>query len=365
MSSTMVFSNVEQPSDAAARGAATAQKKGEAHIAESNRATGLLALMEDVVVSAKREPGQAWATTTSSTTNIADNQLQLPSPCETTEVFGDKTDEDNMGLIAILGKVLALQAKSNANFWSSLWTQASQSMTMQVQFAPIVGSAIEQQYQAQSAGTTAQASQAQNDAWINFAMFGGAIITAGILPEPEPEAENADRATEFQTENPSENTLESDATGTDATGASTGADTQSVVTDEQNADDLLNNQDARRRASATKESALGKGAEIFKKFATFLGKSLQAIQLWGMLSQGATQLNASNFQTIVAQKQLAEGANAATSQLAQMYSQFFNQDFSRMEDLRQGAGQNLEYAMNILQQAANSITQTVTSMFRG
>ncbi|MFC2049477.1 hypothetical protein ACFLR2_02240 [Chlamydiota bacterium] len=329
----------------------TTQKQGQAQIATGNREAGLAAAIKDVVLPAS--PDGKLTGTANNPGSAGKPQLSYPS--YDSSVF-DGADQQQTGLIAIIGEVLALQAKTNSNFWSTLWKQASQSMEMQVKFAPIVGDAIRSQYNAQSQATLAQSNQSYTDAFISFGMFAAAMGTAAFqeFTDPAEEIPN-DPATENTDETANAET-DADANSPQATEETT-QQTDKVLNDEQEV-----NTSRLRKAWNKISSKLSLGQ---KRLTGFLGKGMQATQAFGMLSSASTSMNDSKYQNQQAAFQSLEGQAAATSQEAQMYSQFYGQDFTRMEDLRQGSSQNLDYAMNMLQQAANSITQTVTSMFRG
>ena len=321
------------------------QKKGQAQIAATNRSTAGELLVLDSVLSALADGEASGATATRQSDTSA--KPQLPFPGYNSSIF-DGTGKQETGLITIIGNVLAMQARSNSNFWQTLWTQASDSMQIQVDFAPIVGQAIENQYQQQSNATQQQASQAFTDAFISLGMFAATAVTAGAMEYSDSLEETGitQKPNEFARETdvrPQTNNELSDEAGT------------TINDDETNGGRISRDLD---HYGAIAKSGL-------KKAASWLGRGLQVAQLTGMLSQFGTGLNDSKYQSNQAEAEKAEGLAAAKSQEGQMESQFYSQDFSRMEELRQGSSQNIDNAMNILQQAANTITQTTTSMFRG
>jgi hypothetical protein len=63
--------------------------------------------------------------------------------------------------------------------------------------------------------------------------------------------------------------------------------------------------------------------------------------------------------------QKQEGGARAIEAKAREYAGFMGQIATREGDLTRGASDGVDYALNILKSAADSITQTVTSMFRG
>ena len=319
------------------------QKKGQAQIAAGNRVAGSDFLVLDSILSAVESgkpanggnnPGSA-------------GKPQLPNPSYNSSIFNGAGEQET-GLISIIGAVLALQAKSNSNFWQTLWQQAGDSMQIQVNFAPVIGTAIKDQYLAQSTATSAQASQSEVDAYISLGMFTLTAITAGAMETCDAFEDTGptDDASQYANETdqaPGEDTDLQEATA-------------KLTSDGENSESRVMNE---------LENAKAKGTPVLKRLMSFMGRGLQVAQLTQMLSQFGTGLNGSHYLNIQADNHKLEGVHAAASQEEQMYSQFYGQDFSRMEELRQGSSQNIDNAMNILQQAANTITQTTTSMFRG
>lgn len=262
-------------------------------------------------------------------------------------------DEDEPSLIAIMGKVLALQAKTNSRFWSTLWKQASDSMMMEVKFAPIIGGAIEAQYTAESNATKAQASQSKEDGIVNLSMFGVSMAVAGFMEYKDP---TMDTSNSPDIETQQEGTINN-------------SETQNNMTqNETNMDKQINNENPKNRNRV--ERLFGKAKDKLslgqKRLTGFLGKGMQASMSFSMASQGINGwFIDSKYQGQMAMYQGKQGQAAALSKEGEQYAQFYGQAFSRDEDLRQGSGQNIDFAMNTLKSAADSITQTVTSMFRG
>ena len=317
------------------------QKKGQAQIAAGNRVGSNDVAVLDSILSAI-ESGKS---TTAKDANSSSGKPQLPNPGYNSSIF-DGAGEQETGLISIIGAVLALQAKSNSNFWQTLWKQAGDSMQIQVAFAPIIGNAIKDQYLAQSTATSAQASQSEVDAFISLGMFALTAVTAGAMESCDALEDTGptDDAAEFSNETDN-------------------APTQTTQLQE-DAESVTNETNEARTTSEWDNFKAG-ATPVLKKLMSFMGRGLQVAQLTSMLSQFGTGLNGSKYLQIQADNQKLEGEHAAASQEGQMDSQFYSQDFSRMEELRQGSSQNIDNAMNILQQAANTITQTSTSMFRG
>lgn len=276
---------------------------------------------------------------------------KLPSPLLAFNGFGDQ-DDDQEGLISIIGKVLALQAKTNSNFWSIAWKQASESMMMSVKFAPIIADAIKGAAAAQAAGTLQDASQTWFAGVANLAGFGGSIVLGTFMEVKDPEAEfkKPDPDNAFEVEGSKHAAVEAEA------------EQPSVM---QKLDDMVNKTTPGKFCKRTVKAGW-KGINKLQKLLTgAASKSLQASQQISMLVQGSTSLQASSCMTEKARQEALAGQKQAVSKEAEQYAQFYGQSFNRQEDLRSGSSQNIDYAMNIMKSAADSITQTVTSMFRG
>lgn len=329
-------------------------KEGSERIAEENSSTknvsGLQQLEKDVVLRA--DPNTKQLAVNATKTGGSDKPA-LPDP----EIDWNALQGvgHGPGLISIIGAVLCLQAKSNSNFWSTLWKQASQSMMMEVKFAPIIGNAIKSQYDAQSAATQSQSDQAKNEGGISLAMFGVGCAMAAYSEFKDPE-------------NPLNQDEDSITSKDETMTPKTDAEATATERTNQQTDKLVSENDKSwaDRAKRVGKWILDKGKAGQKRFSNLLTKGSQQIMMMQMLSDGTTKFFVtSKYQAQQALYQSQEGGSAAVSKEAEQYSQFYGQDFSRSEDLRQGSQQLLDYGMNILKSTADSITQTSTSMFRG
>lgn len=331
----------------------TGHATGEARVAKVHQ-------VQDTVGTAQQQAqkGKEEATTTSL-------KAQLPAP---TKGFSGLTGDDGetqgqtMGLLAIIGEVMALQAKSNSNFWKTQWQQASQSMMMQVKFAPIIGNAVKAQYQAQADATKAQADESK---W-NGIIFAGSFVMcvggAGIAVGKE--AMDATNSVAEDELGNAENEGEAAAGAGDLNNA--GDDLEAENADNQvqqgQVEEQVNNENASRWKNTLKwlKDGASKGG---KRFSEWMGKSVQGAQLAQMQAQASTNLVSNKYQNIQAQQQGIQGQQASLDKMSEQYAQFYGQNFSRNEDLRNSAQQNIDTAMNTLSQAANAITSTVTQMF--
>lgn len=332
-------------------------KKEDKRLTQARRATNVKELEKDAIVSKSGKDVQ-----TTKSVQIAKKPTLTKSTCDWAGF--QKTDEDTPGLIAIIGKVLALQARTNSTFWSTLWKQASESMMMEVKFAPIIGAAIKAQYTAQAAETQARADQSLADGTTNFFMFVGSIgMGFALSGEEPPEPSSNDPASEYGDEGVGANEQNNIEDGMGENELDNAENTNNNEMDK-----TTNNEESSfsRRAKKVGKWMWGKAGKVKTKLTATFGKGMLAAQLTGQLSQGITGwfIDAPS-QAKQAVQQGIQGQQAALSKESEQYAQFYGQSFSRSEDLRQGSGQNIDYAMNILKSAADSITQTVTSMFRG
>jgi hypothetical protein len=338
------------------------EKRGETLVAQQNSSTGaslvtaLQRLDKDVILSSEGQ-GKNVAMPDEQNTN----KPILPQPPMTWKALQD-ADTRDPGLISIIGAVLCLQAKSNSNFWSNLWKQASASMLMEVKFAPIIGEAIVSAYQSQSLATKAQSDQARADGILNLSMFGISMVSGLLMELREPSIESPNDPTKgFKNE-----TNEKELPKTTPSSLST-LEREETELDSQT-DKIINDTEKsyKNRAMKTLSHHSGKLDKVKNFLSGWLTQGSKTAQTFGMLSQGIQGFFIdSKYTADQAAFQAQEGQAQAVSKEAEQYAQYYGQDFSRSEDLRQGSSQNIDYAMNILQQAANSITQTVTSMFRG
>lgn len=355
------------------------RKEGSERIAQANSSKQsvyeLQQIEKDVILPADPQARQTAVARNGAKAGSGSNKPQLPSPKNNWNGWLNE-DADQPGLISILGTVLALQAKTNSNFWSTLWQQASQSMMMEVKFAPIIGNAINGAYQAQSAATANQADQSWQEgvsSMITFALSVGVSTYADVkdpenpLNQDKDDIDNVDETAK----NPSANTPSSLANDEDI--EMDDLDEESKTAQQQNA-----NTQQKAEADETREEKFSERGKRYlnntksawelgqKRFVSILGRGMQTAQMFMMASDGITKFFiTSPHQAKQALYQSQEGGLQAISKEAEQYAQFYGQDFSREEDLRQGAGQNIDYGMNILKSSADNITQTVNSMFRG
>ena len=314
---------------------ATTAKRGQAEIAQSHRAVGKPALDIDVVVPA------AFVGKEAASSLSTDGQPSLPRPVAASKVYQGASSSDE-SLLALMGTILLLQAKKDSNFWSTMWKMATMSMQMQVELAPLAGKAIQAQFTAQSTATLTE-SERNNSNGMTIGMgAGGTIAKEAYSAYTEPKSVPKAPAVEYDPENsPDANPLSAQENPVLETTDSTW--------------------DFGKMWECTKSTAtlIGKGAYDTVDGASEMAKKTSAFtKIMVDLTDAKFHDQQQSFQNI-------QRMAAATAQSTQVFANFFGQNFSKMEEFRQGCGQNLTSAMNILQQATNSISQSATSMFRG
>lgn len=300
----------------------------------------------------------------------------LPEPTTAFSGLGDKRDSAQdyamTSTIAIIGEVLILLAKTNSNFWSTMWKQSSESMMAQIQMAPVIADAVESAYKEQSEATKTNASQAMTTAIINFGAFAGTAVMGTMMTMKMPKEgleEAAVGAKEEALEGAAGAATPSDAEllGEEGAAGAPRPSAEALGNQQQlaNSTPKLNWKSpvqAAKRFFKNHGGAFSRGSNTVAKW---LQNSGQAATIVGMASQGSEAVNTNINQGIVANHQAAEGQQQALSKQGEQVAQFFGQSFGRSEDVRQGAQQAIDYAMNILKSAADGMTQAVASMFRG
>lgn len=247
-------------------------------------------------------------------------------------------NNDTPSIIAIIGQVLALQAKTNSNFWSTIWQQASKSMQMSVELAPIIGNAVKQNWNNQAAATEKEASIAKAEG-ISSIMAGVTAVVGGT-------------AASFKEEPPLQ-----DVGATNTTKALGQPAAQGLTSQEQT---------LTQKAQAVKDGASGTALSGGQRALSIVDRTVKYAQTATAMSGAITQVTSTApKKAAIAKDQRNVGAADSLSKVSEQYAQYYSQDFSRNEDLRQGTQQNIDYAMNLLKSASDSVTQVIVSMFRG
>lgn len=262
--------------------------------------------------------------------------------------------DDQTSIIAIIGAVLALQAKSNSNFWSTMWEQATASMNLSIALAPTIANAVKDNWNAQAQATEQEANQATGDGWFAVGATTLSVLMGGYgawKAGGEEAAGAADDAGLTKTPN-------------DAASSSTlaSADAENQLNQAVKETDTTTTGQIKRWGLGVKAN-LGKGT---KGLFTALEKTAGYGQAFMASSQGMAQLTIdAPAKTEIAIQQRAAGAADALSKVSEQYSQYYNQNFSREEDLRQGSSQNIDFILNVLKSASDQVTQVSIGMFRG
>jgi hypothetical protein len=329
----------------------TQDPKGEAYIAQLNRAGRVE--VDRVVVADSEIQARGLGALEGSDTGI-----KIPRP--TALVYaGSEPEERN--LLALVGEVMTLQAKRNSDFWSDLWKMASLNMEKQVELAPLASAATSLQYEAQSKATSAQQAQSSANGSAYLMGAGGALVKniydeykqeSGTNPSPSDPAVEHENETERATQD-------------EQARAQAALDPTQRTREEglnEAADQSL--QQGQPLGMRTGVYAKGKTEAFFKKFRSWLKSSITKVEQaagFARLVVGMNDARGQNEQ--VTYKGLSDQA-ASTSRIIQAYAQGCGKGVGWMDDFKRGGGQNLSHAMNLLQQAANSLTHTLKAMFR-
>ncbi len=280
------------------------------------------------------------------------SKASLPSPeseWEADQKALGTSGSSNTSIVALLGTVLALQAKCNSNYWSTMWQQATSSMQLSISMAPVIAQNVIANWNHQADMTDQEASMAKQDGMFALGSAGVSFAMGcyGAFTAEEDTAANAG-----------------------ATKTTEGSDVAESAAS--NAKGELNENLDENTKSWT--SKVKRGLKAMKngsgKATKGLFKALEKTAGFGQFSMAASNGMAQYFvdspaKTQIALSQRAAGAADAASKIGEQYSQYYNQSFSRTEDLRQGAQQNINYAMEVLKSASDSVTQVSISMFRG
>jgi hypothetical protein len=100
-----------------------------------------------------------------------------------------------------------------------------------------------------------------------------------------------------------------------------------------------------------------------KTFSGFLKQAQTSVMVAQAGSEGFTKLLVtSKYQSQQAALQSQQGGCSALAKEAENYNQFYNQDFSRTEDIRQGNGQAFQEVSSMIQHIDDTLAQAVVSM---
>lgn len=275
---------------------------------------------------------------------------QLPAGSPGTSSGSSLADPENISIIAIIGEVLALQAKTNSNFCLTAWQQASMSMNLAVQLAPVIRTAVEQNWNSQAEATQQDANIAKNSGW--FAISSGAFaMLMGAKSAYDAAQEDAAKAVGTT------NTTDALKQGAQEAQAQMQDDISKLP---QNDETLTG------RLSRAWKGLSGSGSKAMGGLFKALNSAASFGQFSMALSNGIAQVTVEapgNAAKAIAQRQA--GSADALSKVAEQYSQYYTQDFNRTEDMRQNSNQLLTTCTEILRNASDTVTQVTRSMFQG
>lgn len=277
------------------------------------------------------------------TASKAKTQPKLPIPTKGGK--GNPFDESGGPSIqAIIGEVLILQAKDQSDFWSIVWKQASQAQEEFIKFAPLIARQTKATWDAQAAMSMNESSSAFYNGISDALAAGLAIGMGAFMPEEEAAAGDGE-----------------------AVGANNIA---------KDAEEAVAN-DVEQGGNALKEESQGAFSKV-KKFGQAAWKSLgkknlskklmkamsyaQGMQVMSGASKGFID---SKYKALIAECQKQAGQSDSVAKESEQFAQYWSQLFSRQEDLRGAAQQNLDYGMNVFKSISDTTTQTILSMFRG
>lgn len=308
-----------------------------------------------------------------------------------------------VNLIAIMANVMVLQAKSNEDFFSSLWQEASASMAMEAKLAPIVAKATLNAGLAQADATKAQASESLASGITNICLFGATMVAGGVMTAMEPGAGAADDAEKEGTTQALKQTAEDspddtggitgeisdgvdneggtnqeaiqdatqDATkqkakaGETITAATNKTETETSNIAQENLDAVEEGrQNGAQAAAKNAMDKVGKGAKEAGPILKTMQNCMQVGMTLSMLGQGITGITGFVYKSRQAAYE-KEGAEwQAISKMGDVQIQIMGQAFGRAEGMSQQAQQNVNSALQILEGMVQTITQTVNSGFQ-
>jgi len=281
------------------------------------------------------------------------NAQQKPALSAPSSSFTGTIPQEQESLIAIISLVLVLQAKVSSNNWSTFWKSTTQSMQSEVKFAPIIGKAIEDAANAQSAATQATATQSYITGAISLVAFTGAVVMGGMAYGTE--EKGVDDAAALPKQQPSD--LES-------------LDNSEELDNLEENDPLKEN--AKNEIDKENDNFFSKMKKTLTptkdgliKFNKVYGHIANASNLAQILSHVGEGFTTGHFQSVAATQQALQGGFQALSQESQQYAQFYGKAFGLNQSLADTANRGVQSAMDIYKSAVDQITNTVTSMFRG
>lgn len=289
----------------------------------------------------------------------SDSLLNLESP--NTGLVNNFGDSDTKSLIAIIGMVLALQAKSNSQYWSNLWQQATTSMNQAVALAPMIYTQVTQSYQEQSNQTQDEANSAFAQGMTNSVTAGLSILIGGMAGASMASDEPKNPASQFK------NQLEDDTD--ESVGASASKNKEIAQDDEEAIQNLNKNTKTDSDVKVTDKMSRSMNSGRFMKGLSKVFEALQkaqaGIQIVQSMGGAANNFIDNHYKSDIASIQIKIGQYEGLSKELEQFASYYQSSFQRAEDLRSGSQNNIDTAMQILKSIADTMTQTTQSMFRG
>lgn len=337
----------------------------------------------------------------------AGKDLSKPAMPEPSNPFGssdpdsDTTNPPNV--MAILARVLVLVANVQSQGWKTFWQMGNENINASLQMSVAEADQTQQQYKMQAAATKTQASQMKQDGFMEFGTFamcavmgafGGPAEEEQKAPSDDPAQVTNDTVTPARIVEPetstSSATTPEDINGADTPPQNTEVQAEPVAARNDNVEenrvegDRATERVNEQAAEAEKPSMLKRAGNYVSNAASSakekLGAALSKVsstttRMFGngfkysqFATPGMTGMQHLTVDAPLLSKKAGyegmQGQFAAGATMARGYGEYNNQIFNRTEDIRQGASQNVDYAMQILKSASDSITQAVSSMAR-
>lgn len=334
----------------------------------------------------------------------AGKDLSKPAMPEPSNPFGssdpdsDSTNPPNV--MAILARVLVLVANVQSQGWKTFWQMGNENINTSLQMSVAEADQTEQQYKMQASATKTQASQMKQDGLMEFGTFavcavmgafGGPAEEQQKAPTDDPAEITNDTVTPARIDEPPATASSATPTPEDINGADEPPANNPVEQEQVAArndtiqDDQVEgqrqtervNEEAAQAEKTSKWGAIRKWAVNAKEQLFAAGSKVSSLttRIFGngwkyaqFITPGATGFQHLTIDAPLLSKKAGfeglQGQFAAGATIARAYGDYNHNIFGRTEEIRQGASQNIDYAMQILKSASDSITQAVSSMAR-